>query len=190
MFAIMYMLNDWRANEFILLITGFQFSMFGIILVEHSISMFLTWDCLGLASFLLISFWHSQVNCLRSSLQAFGIGNVDETLLLGCPCSTVLLMSSLTCLLLEVILLIEQWTLIPLFRINDFPKTVSLEIHVWLPQAIEGPVPVSSLLHSATLVALGFYLWIVMTSLADWSMQVIMTSITLMALTVFGFSIH
>lgn len=140
----------------------FAASMLGLVIANNMIQMFVFWELVGLCSYLLIGFWFGRVSAKNASEKAFITNRVgDFGFLLGILLSQLVLGTvnfaqmesavqncSSTGMLVVITLLLLMG---PVGKSAQFP------LHVWLPDAMEGPTPVSALIHAATMVAAGVY---------------------------------
>ena len=142
----------------------FAFSMMGLVLAPNLVQLFIAWELVGLCSYLLIGFWYQKPEAARAAMKAFWITKAgDVGLLVG-----IVLLWRLTGTfdLLELREMAEVG-LIPLAGLSVITfclylgavgKSAQFPLHVWLPDAMEGPTPVSALIHAATMVTAGVYL--------------------------------
>jgi NADH-quinone oxidoreductase subunit L len=164
LFSIGYMHGDPRYNRFFAYLSIFSFSMLGLVLSESLFFIYIFWELVGLSSYLLIGFWFEKKSAADACKKAFIVNRVgDFGFLIG------ILIIYATCGVLgydEVFLAIGEGklsgTLLTLAGIGVFAgaigKSAQFPLHVWLPDAMEGPTPVSALIHAATMVAAGVYL--------------------------------
>ncbi len=184
LYSIGYMHGDKRYNRFFSYLSLFTFSMLGIVLGNSIITLFVFWELVGLTSYLLIGFWFEKRGPQLACKKAFVMNRVgDMGFLVGFGILFYKLGGQLflpgvgeqgTGGMFEAIqLLIEangnsvthpgsdNWWLtaagIGLF-FGAIGKSAQFPLHTWLPDAMEGPTPVSSIVHSATMVAAGVYL--------------------------------
>jgi NADH-quinone oxidoreductase subunit L len=156
--------GDPRYNRFFAYLSIFSFSMLGLILADSLFFIYIFWELVGLSSYLLIGFWFEKKSAADACKKAFIVNRVgDFGFLIG-----ILIIYS-TCGVLgydDVFLAIGEGklsgTLLTLAGIGVFAgaigKSAQFPLHVWLPDAMEGPTPVSALIHAATMVAAGVYL--------------------------------
>jgi len=156
--------GDPRYNRFFAYLSIFSFSMLGLVLADSLFFIYIFWELVGLSSYLLIGFWFEKKSAADACKKAFVVNRVgDFGFLIG-----ILIIYS-TCGVLgydEVFLAIGEGklsgTLLTLAGIGVFAgavgKSAQFPLHVWLPDAMEGPTPVSALIHAATMVAAGVYL--------------------------------
>ena len=142
----------------------FAFSMMGLVLAPNLLQLFVFWELVGLCSYLLIGFWYQKPEAARAATKAFWITKAgDVGLLIGI---VLLWRHSGTFDLAELRSLVEAGTLpaaglsIITFCIylGAVGKSAQFPLHIWLPDAMEGPTPVSALIHAATMVTAGVYL--------------------------------
>lgn len=142
----------------------FLFSMLGIVLADNFIMMFIFWELVGVSSYILIGHYFSRSSAADASKQAFIVNRIgDFGFLLG-----ILLFWTATgsVVFADIANLIPSFKGFPVFLTvatvlvfcGTVGKSAQLPLHVWLPNSMEGPTPVSSLLHAATMVAAGVYM--------------------------------
>ena len=142
----------------------FAFSMMGLVLAPNLLQLFVCWELVGLCSYLLIGFWYHKPEAARAAVKAFWITKAgDVGLLVGI---VLLWRQAGTFDLVELRGLVENGAL-PLaglslitflIYLGAMGKSAQFPLHVWLPDAMEGPTPVSALIHAATMVTAGVYL--------------------------------
>jgi NADH-quinone oxidoreductase subunit L len=142
----------------------FAFSMLGLVLSPTFLQMFIFWELVGLCSYLLIGFWYDRPAAARAAVKAFWITKLGD---LGFVAGIVMLWS--------VTGTFDFWTLFKMGSMGTLPvdalppimfliylgavgKSAQFPLHVWLPDAMEGPTPVSALIHAATMVTAGVFL--------------------------------
>ncbi|MBE0606075.1 MAG: NADH-quinone oxidoreductase subunit L [Deltaproteobacteria bacterium] len=164
LFSIGYMHGDPRYSRFFAYLSIFSFSMLGLVLAESLLFIYIFWELVGLSSYLLIGFWFEKKSAADACKKAFIVNRVgDFGFLIG------ILIIYATCGVLgydEVFLAIGEGKLAgPLLTLagigvfcGAIGKSAQFPLHVWLPDAMEGPTPVSALIHAATMVAAGVYL--------------------------------
>ena len=142
----------------------FAFSMMGLVLAPGFIQLFICWELVGLCSYLLIGYWYTRPEAARAAVKAFWITKAgDVGMLIG-----IVLLWRLTGTFdfLDLRLLAESGQ-IPLgglgvitfcIYLGASGKSAQFPFHIWLPDAMEGPTPVSALIHAATMVTAGVYL--------------------------------
>jgi len=142
----------------------FLFSMLGIVLADNLIMMFIFWELVGVSSYILIGHYYSRASAAEACKQAFIVNRIgDFGFMLGI---LVLWLQTGTVEFAELEQRIGAFAEIPqllalalvLVFCGTIGKSAQMPLHVWLPNSMEGPTPVSSLLHAATMVAAGVYL--------------------------------
>lgn len=160
-----YMRGDHGYSRYFASLSLFTFSMLGIVLANNLLEMFVFWELVGLSSYLLIGFWYERPAAADAAKKAFLTNRVgDFGFLLG----IIIVWSSLGSLnfaVLEEKLRTTPGALGPLATAAGLllfcgavGKSAQFPLHVWLPDAMEGPTPVSALIHAATMVAAGVYM--------------------------------
>jgi len=164
LFSVGYMHGDPRYSRFFAYLSIFSFSMLGLVLAESLFFIYVFWELVGLSSYLLIGFWFEKKSAADACKKAFIVNRVgDFGFLIG------ILIIYATCGVLgydDVFRAIGEGklsgTLLTMAGIGVFAgaigKSAQFPLHVWLPDAMEGPTPVSALIHAATMVAAGVYL--------------------------------
>ncbi|MBN1487887.1 MAG: NADH-quinone oxidoreductase subunit L [Anaerolineae bacterium] len=171
-YSIGYMHGDPRTSRFFAYISLFAAGMLGLVVFDSFLTLFIFWEIMGTCSYLLIGFWYEKPSARAAGLKAFLVTKVgDLFLLLG----LVLLYSQVGSLHYRDVLAPETLSRLaatPFMGLNVSVATVAallifggtvgksaqFPLHVWLPDAMEGPTPVSALIHAATMVSAGVYL--------------------------------
>jgi len=159
-----YMRGDAGYNRYYAFMALFTGSMLGLVLASNILQLFVFWELVGLSSYLLIGFWFYRDSARRAATKAFVVTRIGDLGFL----SAILLIWTQTGELsipeiqrLAVAGLIGS-SIIAFFAGGVFAgaagKSAQFPLHVWLPDAMEGPTPVSALIHAATMVAAGVYL--------------------------------
>jgi NADH-quinone oxidoreductase subunit L len=142
----------------------FAFSMMGLVLAPNFLQLFMCWELVGLCSYLLIGFWYQRPAAARAAVKAFWITKAGDV---GFLIGIVLLWRHTgTFDFFEMRLLAESGTLslaglsVITFclYLGAVGKSAQFPLHIWLPDAMEGPTPVSALIHAATMVTAGVYM--------------------------------
>ncbi|MBM7095604.1 NADH-quinone oxidoreductase subunit L [Bacillus sp. H-16] len=163
-FSRQYMLADDRVHVFYAYLGLFSFSMLGLVLAPNILQLFIFWELVGLCSFLLVGFWYFKPEAAAAAKKAFLVTRIgDVGLLIG----LILLFNATGSFeygaAFEAINAgLVSDTLVTAIALCIFlgavGKSAQFPLHVWLPDAMEGPTPVSALIHAATMVAAGVYL--------------------------------
>ncbi len=163
-FSFYYMAEDESRARYFGFLSFFSFSMTGLVLSNNLLQTFLFWELVGLTSYLLIGFWYQKPSAATAARKAFVINRLAD---LGFYLGIVLLFLSFghlnfTLLTAENLKLAFSPHMLTLLGLLVFMgvmgKSAQFPFHVWLPDAMEGPTPVSALIHSATMVAAGVFL--------------------------------
>ncbi len=180
LYSIGYLEKDPSRSRFFAELSLFVFSMLGIVLADNLVSMFIFWELVGLSSYLLIGFWVERPASGAAANKAFLVNRVgDFGFILG---------------------ILGTWALLGTFHFSEFSarvgevpvgwgvtavglslfcgclgKSAQFPLHVWLPDSMEGPTPVSSLLHAATMVVAGVYMLIRVLPILELSQVTMMT---------------
>jgi NADH-quinone oxidoreductase subunit L len=161
-YSIGYMSHDPGYWRFFAYLNLFMFSMLLLILASSFLVVFVAWELVGLCSYLLIGFWYRKRSAALAAKKAFIVNRVGDV---GLALGIMFIFVSLGTLdIREVIARIGELdsTTIVIIALLIFAgamgKSAQFPLHVWLPDAMEGPTPVSALIHAATMVNAGVYL--------------------------------
>ena len=156
-FSLGYMRDDAAKARFFGGLSIFMFSMIGIVLADNLFMIFIFWELVGFSSWLLIGHYHEKQSAADAAKKAFVVNRVgDFGFLLGI---VMCYWSNGTVNLTELGEHHVFSTLIPLLLFcGAVGKSAQMPLQVWLPDAMEGPTPVSALIHAATMVAAGIYM--------------------------------
>lgn len=164
-YSLGYMAHDPGKDRYFAFMGLFAWSMLSFVYASNLLQMFLFWELVGLASFLLIGFWYQKPSASLAARKAFIMTRVgDVGLFLG----LILLWQTVGALDVAVLVAPSTLAAIPgdrltligiLLFVGVMGKSAQFPLHTWLPDAMEGPTPVSALLHSATMVAAGVFLF-------------------------------
>ncbi|MEO6005566.1 MAG: NADH-quinone oxidoreductase subunit L [Opitutus sp.] len=160
-FSLGYMHDDAAKARFFGGLSIFMFSMLGIVFADNLFMMFIFWELVGFSSYVLINHWHERQSAADASKKAFIVNRVgDFGFLLGIiACYYAFGTVNLTELAAKVDGGAVVAASIPLLLFcGAVGKSAQLPLQVWLPDAMEGPTPVSALIHAATMVAAGIYM--------------------------------
>ncbi len=160
-----YMAGDPSYARFFASLSLFMFSMLGIVLASNFVMMFVFWELVGVSSYLLIGFWYERAPAADAAKKAFLTNRLgDFGFLLGIIMVWAGL-GSVDFLDLERTLAVDPGALGSfaslagvLVFLGAVGKSAQFPLHVWLPDAMEGPTPVSALIHAATMVAAGVFM--------------------------------
>src|SRR3954467_5235001 len=165
LYSVGYMQSDAGYHRFFSYLNFFVFSMLLLVLAGNFVLLTVGWAFVGFASYALISFWYRRTTATRAGMKAFVINVVGD---IGLVLAAFLIFQQLhTFDYTEVfakapqVFHTNEWTVTAiclLLLVGAFAKSAQLPFHTWLPDAMEGPTPVSSLIHAATMVTAGVYL--------------------------------
>jgi NADH-quinone oxidoreductase subunit L len=172
-YTIGYMADDPGYTRFFSYISLFTFSMLMLVMSNNFVQLFFGWEAVGLVSYLLIGFWYTRPTAIYANLKAFlanrvgdfgfvlGIGLVlayfgtldYAQVFAGAPALAGTMVNLLGS---------AQWSLLSVIAICLFigamGKSAQVPLHVWLPDSMEGPTPISALIHAATMVTAGIFM--------------------------------
>jgi NADH-ubiquinone oxidoreductase chain 5 len=186
-YSIGYMSHDPHNQRFFSYLSLFTFMMIILVTANNFLLMFVGWEGVGICSYLLVSFWFTRIAANQSSMSAFLTNRVGDCFLTigmfailwsfgNIDYSTVF---SLAPFVNENIVTITGICLL----IGAMAKSSQVGLHVWLPMAMEGPTPVSALIHAATMVTAGVYLLMRTSPLIEYSSTVLILCLWLGAIT-------
>ena len=172
-YTIGYMKDDPGYQRFFSYISLFTFSMLMLVMSNNFMQLFFGWEAVGLVSYLLIGFWYKKETAIYANLKAFLVNRVgDFGFLLGIAAVLMYFNSldyaevfqaapAMTQLTMEIIPG-TQWSVMTviciLLFIGAMGKSAQVPLHVWLPDSMEGPTPISALIHAATMVTAGIFM--------------------------------
>ena len=166
-YSVEYMHGDKKYTRYFAYLGIFTFSMLGIVLTHNFLMMYIFWELVGLSSYLLIGFWFEKDSAADASKKAFLVNRVGDV---GMFLGILILFFTYHTFTFDSIYSEISKGVIPfnsgfwltitgiLLFMGAVGKSAQFPLHVWLPDAMEGPTPVSALIHAATMVAAGVYL--------------------------------
>jgi NADH-quinone oxidoreductase subunit L len=161
-YSIGYMSHDPGYWRFFAYLNLFMFSMLLLVLADNFLVVFVAWELVGLSSYLLIGFWKHKRTAALAAKKAFIVNRVGDV---GFALGIMLIWVSLETLnireVIERIGELDHGTILAISLLlfaGAMGKSAQFPLHVWLPDAMEGPTPVSALIHAATMVNAGVYL--------------------------------
>lgn len=197
-YTIGYMYEDKGYQRFFSYISLFTFSMLMLVMSNNFMQLFFGWEAVGLVSYLLIGFWYKKETAIYANLKAFLVNRVgDFGFLLGIAAvlmyfnsldyadvfAAAPMMANVT---IQVIPGLD-WSLMTviciLLFIGAMGKSAQVPLHVWLPDSMEGPTPISALIHAATMVTAGIYMVARMSPLYEMSETALSVVIVIGAIT-------
>ena len=199
-YTIGYMADDPGYQRFFSYIALFTFAMLMLVMSNNFLQLFFGWEAVGLVSYLLIGFWYKRESAIFANLKAFLVNRVgDFGFLLGIA---AVLMYANSMDYYEVFAQAPQlqqtsmtifpgaeWSAITviciLLFIGAMGKSAQMPLHVWLPDSMEGPTPISALIHAATMVTAGVFMVARMSPLFEYSETALSVVMVIGALTAF-----
>ncbi|HEY8118107.1 MAG TPA: NADH-quinone oxidoreductase subunit L [Methylophilaceae bacterium] len=197
-YTIGYMAEDPGYSRFFSYISLFTFSMLMLVMANNFMQLFFGWEAVGLVSYLLIGFWYTRPTAIYANLKAFLVNRVgDFGFLLGIGMVLYFLGSLDYAAVFSVapqfadttVQIIPgcNWSLMTviciLLFIGAMGKSAQVPLHVWLPDSMEGPTPISALIHAATMVTAGIFMVARMSPLFELSTTALSTVMIIGAIT-------
>ncbi len=172
LYSIEYMEQDPHQQRFMSYLSLFTFFMLILVTANNFLQMFVGWEGVGLCSYLLINFWFTRIQANKAAIKAMLVNRVGDFALLIALFSIATIFESLdydvvfsnASQFINYKLIIKNFEVSVIDAICIFlfmgamGKSAQLGLHVWLPDAMEGPTPVSALIHAATMVTAGIFL--------------------------------
>ena len=199
-YTIGYMRDDPGYQRFFSYISLFTFAMLMLVMSNNFVQLFFGWEAVGLVSYLLIGFWFKRESAIFASLKAFIVNRVGDFGFLIGIAAVLLYFNSLDYLQVfdraealtdATISLIPglEWSALSFICICLFigamGKSAQVPLHVWLPDSMEGPTPISALIHAATMVTAGIFMVARMSPLYELSEVALSLILLVGALTAF-----
>ncbi|MFA9400293.1 MAG: NADH-quinone oxidoreductase subunit L [Acidobacteriota bacterium] len=164
-YSYSYMKSDEGYHRFFSYLNFFVFSMLVLVLAGNFILLTVGWALVGFASYALISFWYRRETATKAGMKAFVINVIGDV---GLYLAAILIFRELGSVDYQTVFerapeafTTNEWTVVAiclLLLVGAFAKSAQMPFHTWLADAMEGPTPVSSLIHAATMVTAGVYL--------------------------------
>ena len=190
-----YMYNDPHLPRFLSYLSIFTFFMLLLVAAGDLTILFIGWEGVGLLSYLLINFWYTRIQANKSALKAIFVNKIGDIAMLAAIVFFYMCSGTTNILTLQALAPYLQYYNVAginiftlglfCFVIGAVGKSAQLFLHVWLPDAMEGPTPVSALLHAATMVTAGVFLIIRNSALFELAPSVLFTIVLVGALTTF-----
>ncbi len=183
-YTVGYMHDDDGYNRFFSYISLFTFSMLMLVMANNFLQLFFGWEAVGLVSYLLIGFWFKKPTAIYANLKAFLVNRVgDFGFLLGIAAvlmyfnsldyadvfAAAPMMADLTMQIWPGADWLVMSVICILLFIGAMGKSAQVPLHVWLPDSMEGPTPISALIHAATMVTAGIFMVARMSPLFEYS---------------------
>ncbi|TLS50533.1 NADH-quinone oxidoreductase subunit L [Paenibacillus antri] len=166
LYSLGYMAEDERISTFFAYVSLFTFSMLGLVLSSNIVMLYIFWELVGACSFLLIGFWYYKPEAKAAAKKAFIVTRIGDV---GLFIGILLLFWAMPGHQLDFSSIhnafeggeidggLATWIALLIF-VGAVGKSGQFPLHTWLPDAMEGPTPISALIHAATMVAAGVYL--------------------------------
>nr|YP_010951101.1 NADH dehydrogenase subunit 5 [Ophidiomyces ophidiicola]WML69497.1 NADH dehydrogenase subunit 5 [Ophidiomyces ophidiicola] len=187
LYSIGYMSHDPHIQRFFCYLSLFTFMMIILVTADNYLVMFLGWEGVGVCSYLLVNFWFTRIAANQSSISAFLTNRVGDCFLTLGMFMIIWSFGNIdysTVFSLAPFINQNIVTLIGIcLLIGAMAKSSQVGLHVWLPMAMEGPTPVSALIHAATMVTAGVYLLMRSSPLIEYSSTVLLLCLWLGAIT-------
>jgi proton-translocating NADH-quinone oxidoreductase chain L len=165
LFSVGYMAEDPRRHIFFGEMVLFTSSMLGLVLASSLLMLFIFWELVGLCSYLLIGFWYYKPNAASAAKKAFIVTRVGDIFFIAGIGAAILYSQGAALSVANikagasVIPYVWERTIVSLLLFGGaIGKSAQFPLHVWIPDAMEGPTTVSALIHAATMVTAGVYL--------------------------------
>ncbi len=165
LYSVGYMKGDRAVGRFFAGLSLFTFAMLGVVLSDNFLQMFIFWELVGVCSYLLIGFWYERAAAADAAKKAFltnrlgDFGFFTGILLVWAVTGTLNFAGAQTQMHNNPVIFDTAATTVGLLIFcGAVGKSAQFPLHVWLPDAMEGPTPVSALIHAATMVAAGVYM--------------------------------
>lgn len=185
-YSIYYMEQDPNLNLFWAYITLFEFLMYILVTSENFLTLFIGWEGIGICSYLLIGFWSTRLAATKAAIKAVIINAIGDVCLLTAMALCLKIYQTLDFIIIKLLIpklnnetiLCFSYSISGLTLINYCiliaitSKSAQIGLHIWLSDAMEGPTPVSALIHAATMVTAGIYLLIKFSIIFELNMKI------------------
>lgn len=197
-FSSSYMHGDKDFKRYFALLGLFTFSMYGVILTDNVLLIYIFWELVGFCSYMLIGFWRQKKSAIKASKKAFVLNRIGDAGFLVGLLSLFALFG--TAQITEVYTVFQSGDVINAenvfwlkvagfgFFMGAVAKSAQVPLAIWLPDAMEGPTPVSALIHAATMVAAGVYLLVRLSFLLTPEVQLLIATVGAVTAFMAGFA--
>lgn len=183
-YTVGYMADDPGYQRFFSYVSLFTFAMLVLVLANNFLLMFFGWEGVGLVSYLLIGFWFKREPAIFGSLKAFLVNRIGDIGFVLAMAAVILYFGTLnydyvfahaeglvgkTMVIFPHVTVSITSVICILLFIGAMGKSAQVPLHVWLPESMEGPTPISALIHAATMVTAGIYMVARMSPLFEYS---------------------
>nr|AET13210.1 NADH dehydrogenase subunit 5 [Catostylus mosaicus] len=183
-YSVSYMRGDPHTPRFMGYLSMFTFFMLVLVASQNYLQLFIGWEGVGLCSYLLINFWYGRIQANKAAIKAMLVNRIGDASLIAGIIFIWLNYGSINFLAILPIINVKSTTIIPLLLlIGAVGKSAQIGLHTWLPDAMEGPTPVSALIHAATMVTAGVYLIIRSSTLFENSPSALIVTVIIGSIT-------
>nr|YP_009118091.1 NADH dehydrogenase subunit 5 [Malawimonas californiana]AJF22851.1 NADH dehydrogenase subunit 5 [Malawimonas californiana] len=198
-YSIGYMSEDSHISRFFTYLAIFTFAMLILVTSNNFLQMFIGWEGVGVSSYLLINFWYTRIQANKAAIKAMVVNRVgDFGLIIGIMAIyyvfrsidfSIVFSSAYYIFNFKIIFLNMEFDAVTiiglLLFVGAIGKSAQIGLHTWLPDAMEGPTPVSALIHAATMVTAGVFMIIRCSPLLEFSHNLLITITFIGAITAF-----
>src|SRR6195952_1886555 len=189
LYSISYMAEDPHNQRFFSFLSMFTFFMLVLVAGDNYLIMFVGWEGIGISSYLLINFWYTRIQANKSGIKALTVNRVGDMFLSVGFFAIFWVFGNVDYATVFSVAPFINETAITiiglLLLLGAMAKSAQLGLHTWLPDAMEGPTPVSALIHAATLVTAGVYLMLRSSPIIEYGPTVLVVITWVGALTAF-----
>nr|QMQ98560.1 Nad5 [Metschnikowia continentalis] len=186
-YAMDYMRYDPNRNRFYVMLSAFILFMTMLVMSDNYVMMFMGWEFVGVMSYLLMSFWHTRMAAMKAALSAILLNRMGDALFVMFMGTTLSLFHTVDFNTIELLTPHTNTYILNLLAIMLLiaatAKSAQLGLHSWLTSAMEGPTPVSSLLHAATMVCSGVFVLVRSSYMLEYTPSVLLLMLWLGGLT-------
>ncbi|CAH2356109.1 NADH-ubiquinone oxidoreductase chain 5 (mitochondrion) [[Candida] railenensis] len=182
-YAIDYMKDDPNRNRFLMILSVFAMFMTILVMSENYLMMFIGWEFVGIISYLLMSFWSTRIAANKNALSAVLLNRMGDTFFVICLGTMITVFHALDFDTMSLMTphmdtyMLNMLALLTLLA--STAKSAQLGLHAWLLGAMEGPTPVSSLLHAATMVCSGVFVLVRSSFILEYTPSMLLTMLWL-----------
>jgi len=192
LYSIEYMNSDPHQVRFMSYLSLFTFFMIILVSSNNLLQLFIGWEGVGICSYLLINFWYTRIQANQAAIKAMLVNKVSDLGLMIGFAIIVLIIGSLDFDILKTTIYsyntiynTETTIIAALLLLGAVGKSAQIGLHTWLPDAMEGPTPVSSLIHAATMVTAGVFLLVRCSFIFEYVPNVLLVTFLIGSLTSF-----
>ena len=183
-YSVSYMRGDPHTIRFMGYLSMFTFFMLILVSSQNYLQLFIGWEGVGLCSYLLINFWYSRIQANKAAIKAMLVNRVGDAFLIAGIILIWINYGTINFLSVFPLNGVSSTFIIPLLLLmGAVGKSAQIGLHTWLPDAMEGPTPVSALIHAATMVTAGVYLIIRSSAIFEGSSLILLITAILGSIT-------